>query len=118
MRTKLIVSLIGGIVTTVLLLRDVIFSVDHPVLLVVLAFVCLPAFDVWAWALFGSGTNAFRASRWLFIRDSRSLVRGDYTEDKFSEVRLGVLLGLYLVTVAAVYTGLLSIYHRVFAAGP
>jgi hypothetical protein len=91
-------------------------TIDHPWLLAAVAVCSVPVYGLWAWLLFGSTTNALRACRWIFIRDSKSLFRGDYHEDKFSEVRLGALLGLSVLSVAAGYAGLQVVGRALFGA--
>ena len=113
MQAKVYGSLIGAVILLFLWLRDGTISFDHPVLLAVLAIACLPTFGLWAWLLFGSTDNALRAARWPFIGDTRSLLRGDYVEDKFAEVRLGLMVVFYAATVAAVYTGVLAVHSAI-----
>ena len=108
---RMLGSSVVGIIAVFAWIERSSFSVDHPLLLAAMAVCCLPIYGLWAWALFGSTANALRAVRWVFVRDHKSLFRGDYTEDKFAEVRLGVLAALCVVTVAASYTAVLSLYR-------
>jgi hypothetical protein len=78
-------------------------DIAHPWVLAPSAVVCTPFFRAWAILLFGSVRRTVEALRWSFRRDSDSFARGDYVEDKLSEVRLALLLVLSGATVIAMY---------------
>jgi hypothetical protein len=80
--------------------------IEHSLLLAVSIALCWPAYGMWVDLLFGSKHNAGRKLHWFLRRDGRSLMTGEYTEDKFAEVRWGFVVGLSALTVAAVYAGL------------
>jgi len=84
-------------------MMDLLESIDYPLLLILLTVFCIPLYATWAAFLFGSWQKAILAVRWVFIRDSKSFMEGDYIEDKFAEVRLAALLIACLMTIAAFY---------------
>ena len=78
-------------------------DIEHPWLLALSVVLSAPLVRAWAILLFGSVRRSAHAVRWVFRRDSHSLVRGDYLEDKLAEVRLALLLVLSGVAVIAMY---------------
>lgn len=88
---------------------DLLSKIDHPILLAALVLACVPVYGLWAWVFFGSVAKAAGALRWVFVRDTKSFLEGDYVEDKLAEWRLAALAGCCVASVVAAYQGVLVI---------
>jgi hypothetical protein len=84
--------------------RNIMF--DHPVLLTILAVVNIPLYIILMGMFFGDIGGLFEAIRYWCIPDIISAFRGEFIDDQWSELKLGIYVALCILTVVAEYTAI------------
>ena len=88
---------------------DLLF-LEHPVLLIVIAFISYPVYFRLAKAFFGQQLETLGETlHYLYQNDWISIKKGEYVEDRFATMKFGVFACCCLLWPAAVTELLLSI---------